>query len=261
MVGSTADRSAAAAHSGGHSQLLDITYDEESGTDFFLRHVSGARYSDFGGSSHAAARVANLQFESIGSVGFWLKTDDVGLQVSLAIDDPDTGDRGTLKNVLADNQWHKYQWFLEEASEWEAWIAAGNGQIDGERVTLDSIQFTGASDAQIYLDDLFWDPQAAFVPLVPGDFDGDGHVDGDDLTNWQSGFGMAAGAGIVHGDADNDADVDGQDFLIWQSNFTGPGVLPAATPVPEPTSFAMLLAAMACLARLAPRLQSHGNQA
>jgi hypothetical protein len=260
VAGSTAERSAAAAYSGGHSQLLDITYDEQAGGDFLLRHVSGARYSDFGGSSNAAARVANLQVESIGSVGFWLKTDDVGLQVSLAIDDPDTGDRGTLRNVLADNQWHKYQWFLEEDSEWEAWIAAGDGQIDGENITIDSIQFFGSSAAQIYLDDTFWDPQAAFVPLVPGDFDGDGDVDGDDVTNWQSGFGMAAGAGMVHGDADNDADVDGKDFLIWQRNFTGSIVLPVAATVPEPTSLAMSLTLLVYSAMITPWLRGRRNE-
>ncbi|MCH8841334.1 MAG: hypothetical protein IH831_11820 [Planctomycetes bacterium] len=158
VAGSTAERSSAEAHGGTHSQLLDIVYDESSGTDFLVRHISGARYGFLNGGSDAAHRTDNLQFESIGSVGFWLKTDDPGLSVSIALDDPSTGDRGFPKAIIADNQWHKYQWFLDEPDEWEAWIAAGNGQIDGVNVTLDSIQFFGSSDAQIYLDDVFWDP-------------------------------------------------------------------------------------------------------
>lgn len=247
VAGSTAERSTAEAHSGNHSQLLDITYDEQSGSDFLLRHVSGARYSDFGGSSNAAARVANLQFESVGSVGFWLKTDNVGLQVSMAIDDPVTGDRGTMKNVIADNQWHQYQWFLEENSDWEAWIAAGNGQIDGENVTIDSIQFTGSGDAQIYLDDVFWDPQATFVPAIPGDFDGNQIVDSDDLAIWRQGFGTIAGAGIPNGDTDNDADVDGNDFLVWQRNFNT-SLNAAATSVPEPATVWLFLFALTMIA-------------
>jgi len=249
VAGSTADRSSAEARSGSYSQLLDITYDEVAGGDFLVRHLSGARYSDFGGSSNAASRIANLQFESIGSVGFWLKTGDTDLEVSIAMDDPTTGDRGLRKNIIADNQWHKYEWFLEEASEWEAWIGAGNGQIDGENVTIDSIQLFGSSDAQIYLDDIFWDPQAVFIPPVPGDFNGDGNVDGDDLLDWQTSFGTTGSAEIADGDADEDGDVDGNDFLIWQRNRSTPA-LSSQSAIPEPTTLGLTLIGFSALAWL-----------
>jgi glucose/arabinose dehydrogenase len=54
--------------------------------------------------------------------------------------------------------------------------------------------------------------------VVPGDFNEDGTVDGDDLPFWQTGFGMTTGAGFEDGDADSDGDVDGRDFLTWQRN-------------------------------------------
>jgi hypothetical protein len=54
---------------------------------------------------------------------------------------------------------------------------------------------------------------------VPGDFDSDGDVDGNDFLVWQGGFGIPSGATSADGDADSDGDVDGNDFLIWQSNF------------------------------------------
>ncbi len=247
IAGSTADRSSTEAHSGSHSQLLDITYDEIAGGDFLLRHVSGSRYSNFDGSSNTAARIANLQFESIGSVGFWLKTDDIDLEVSIALDDPTTGDRGLLKQVIADNQWHKYEWFLDEVSDWEAWIGAGNGQIDGENVTIDSIQILGSSDAQVYLDDVFWDPLAVFVPSVPGDFNGDGQVDNADLLDWQTGYGISSSAAVSDGDADEDGDVDGDDFLIWQRSLTAPALSDLES-VPEPSSLALVLAGFTVLA-------------
>ena len=250
VAGSTADRSSAEAHSGSHSQLLDITYDESSATDYFIRHISGARYGFKDGGGNAAARIDNLQFESVGAVGLWLKTDDPGLEVSIALDDPGTGDRGLLKQVIADNEWHKYEWFLDEASEWEAWIGAGNGQVDGENVTIDSIQFTGSSDAQIYLDDIFWDPQTVFVVPTPGDFNGDGTVDGDDLVDWQAGYGTASSATLPDGDADEDGDVDGNDFLIWQRNLSAPA-FSGQVAVPEPTTFG--LAAVGLLALTAWR--------
>jgi len=72
------------------------------------------------------------------------------------------------------------------------------------------------------------------IVTTPGDFDGDGDVDGDDLTDpvfgWEARFGI---------------DLDGSDFLDWQANL-GTGTLAAAT-IPEPTTSALALAAL-CLA-------------
>jgi hypothetical protein len=49
--------------------------------------------------------------------------------------------------------------------------------------------------------------------FLPGDFDEDGTVDGDDLNlKWKTGFGTATGATHMQGDADTDADVDGADY-------------------------------------------------
>ncbi len=65
-------------------------------------------------------------------------------------------------------------------------------------------------------------------PYIPGDFDGDGDVDGDDLSQWEGDYGTNGGS-----DADGDGDSDGDDFLVWQRNF-GMGVLSSTTAVPEP---------------------------
>ena len=56
------------------------------------------------------------------------------------------------------------------------------------------------------------------LSFLPGDFDQDSDVDGEDFLNWQTGFGMVAGATASDGDGDFDGDVDGEDFLIWQQN-------------------------------------------
>jgi hypothetical protein len=248
VTGSTAERTSAEAQSGSDSQLLNIAYDESSGTEFLIRHLAAARFSDFDGSVHAGERVSNLQFESIGSVGFWLKTDDPGLQVTVAIDDPTTGDRGVFKPVVADNQWHRYQWYLEQDSQWEAWPGVGgNGQIDGDRVTLDSIQLIGSTDAQVYLDSIFWEP---VVEVPNGDFDGngqytcndvnlltaeiasgnfngqfdlniDGVLDTADLDAWLAEAGAAnlpSGNAYLPADVNLDGFVDGQDFVRWNDN-------------------------------------------
>lgn len=70
---------------------------------------------------------------------------------------------------------------------------------------------------------------------IPGDFDGDGDVDDEDLGDWQASYGVDGAA-----DADDDGDSDGRDFLIWQRNYTGPGTITAIS-VPEPTSLLVVI--------------------
>jgi hypothetical protein len=90
----------------------------------------------------------------------------------------------------------------------------------------------------------FENPLSLGGAAVPGDFDGDGDVDGADLTQWRGAHGTNAG-----GDADGDGDTDGNDFLVWQQNVGfGLPATGAAGAVPEPTSLVMtVLAGAACL--------------
>lgn len=80
---------------------------------------------------------------------------------------------------------------------------------------------------------------------VPGDFDGDGDVDGDDLADWHAAYKTGP-----EGDADGDGDTDGRDFLIWQRNYTGSSsaqITGSSTwkgdlqTVPEPTSLLVVI--------------------
>jgi hypothetical protein len=74
----------------------------------------------------------------------------------------------------------------------------------------------------------------------PGDFDGDGDVDGADFVAWQTNFPKTSGATPAQGDADGDGDVDGADFVVWQTNFPfSPG--PGTSPVPEPATWLLAL--------------------
>ncbi|MEM8946841.1 MAG: ThuA domain-containing protein [Planctomycetota bacterium] len=51
------------------------------------------------------------------------------------------------------------------------------------------------------------------APIL-ADFDGDGFVDGDDLSQWRGDYGIDDDS-----DADSDGDSDGSDFLAWQRNY------------------------------------------
>ncbi len=74
---------------------------------------------------------------------------------------------------------------------------------------------------------------------TPGDFNNDGSVDGDDLSQWEGDYGINGGS-----DADTDGDSDGLDFLIWQqnANASGGSLAAASASVPEPTSALLALA-------------------
>jgi hypothetical protein len=82
------------------------------------------------------------------------------------------------------------------------------------------------------------------LPGIPGDFDGDGKVDGLDLEVWKGAFAThTAGA-----DANGDGDSDGDDFLVWQQNL-GTGVPSGGSAaVPEPASLGLIAAAAAMFA-------------
>ena len=68
-----------------------------------------------------------------------------------------------------------------------------------------------------------------------------GAVNGEDLSIWQTGYGIESGASHGNGDADADHDVDGGDFLFWQTQFSDAGNLSNQTSVPEPTTIPLLL--------------------
>ncbi len=81
------------------------------------------------------------------------------------------------------------------------------------------------------------------VPELPGDFDYDGDVDGEDLAPWVAGFGATGAA--LDADANGDGAADGGDWLIWQRQLAATGAEPTSSAVPEPPAGA--LAALAAL--------------
>ncbi|MEM6334549.1 MAG: family 10 glycosylhydrolase [Planctomycetota bacterium] len=176
----------AESYDGTTSQQIDITPLDSSG--WLLRHLAGD------GSTTAASPDANLQIISDGYLGFWLKTTDPGLQVSVAVDDVEgTAERGLFRDVIADGDWHLYEWNLGDDADWNGWVL-GDGLIEGQSVTLDSIQFTGDTAATVYLDNISFNPFGSLFtpPPTPGDLDDDGDADADDIVLLLASYGDPA---------------------------------------------------------------------
>ncbi len=84
--------------------------------------------------------------------------------------------------------------------------------------------------------------------FLPGDFDKNGAVDGNDFLAWQSNFLTESGATQAQGDADGNGTVDGNDFLLWQANFgSGAGGGAGGGAIPEPTAGLLLVLAAGCV--------------
>ncbi|MCE5340249.1 MAG: phosphodiester glycosidase family protein [Planctomycetaceae bacterium] len=115
---------------------------------WFVRFVSGS----------SASPSQNVARTTTGYVGFWAKTINAGMKVSLAIDNAGQTERGLRKDLVSDGNWRYYEWNLSDNNEWQGW-SNGNGQIVSGEFTIDSIQIFGNnSDGTIYIDNVMHNP-------------------------------------------------------------------------------------------------------
>jgi uncharacterized lipoprotein YddW (UPF0748 family) len=163
LAGTTAsDRVTDVAQGGVGSQKLAFV--ASGAAAWQMRHNSG-----IGTVAHPSA---NVPLEPAGFVGFWLKTADQGVTVRISIDDPTTAagstalERSIALSVLGDDQWHLYQWDLDDEALWDSFAGGANGDIDGflGTVSIDSIWFAGAGDATVYMDNVSHNPDGQLVP-------------------------------------------------------------------------------------------------
>jgi uncharacterized lipoprotein YddW (UPF0748 family) len=246
----TIDRVTDEVQAGIGSQLLNLA--SEGGSSWQLRHNSGIGVVADPGS--------NASLAGTGYVGFWLKTDDSGMSVRLGVDDPVPSgptalELGSWQNIIADNEWHLYQWNLEDANQW---FGIGNPGSDGVidavngTITIDSIWFTGLGDAQIYLDTVAHNPEGPLEAAIPGDYNHDHMIDAADIEAWRSAFGQSASP-TFGADGNGDGMVDLADYIIWRkmmaANRNGSSVFEGAVPEPSTLLLVLSLAAWGVLRR------------
>ena len=119
-----------------------------------------------------------------------------------------------------------------------------NSLYSVERNALYLGDISTASDVSAEVDYLRF-TQGAYAPMIPGDANGDGKVDGSDVTilasNWQAGVGNPDPDTITWamGDFNGDGQVGGSDVTILAGNWQY-GVEITATSVPEPSILVLL---------------------
>jgi hypothetical protein len=169
LTAATADPTATTAQTGTGAEALTITpLNPGTATDFptttfRLRFLSG------GGT-----QANNTQIGPTGYVGYFLKTSVPNLTTAIALDDGTGLEQGAFRNVIADNQWHLYQWNLNGgAGEFAAFAGTGqNGLIDSTPITIDSIFIQGPTASAptplpVFLDTVAFNTTGDLGALVP----------------------------------------------------------------------------------------------
>ena len=100
----------------------------------------------------------NVNLNSAGYIGFWLKTSSApsGSQLAVTIDDGAGGTELSPKlNVINDGNWNFYQWDMQSTG-WSS-FSVGNGVVNGPTVTLDAVMLyapNNSPDWTSYIDDV-----------------------------------------------------------------------------------------------------------
>lgn len=162
-------------HSGSGAQRIVIDQSETTSGGFTLFHTAGLGPNSIAkldgataGEGIVGTAATNLSMESVGSIGFWLKAGvmagNPSFEVQLLLDDDAGGtERSFARAVAADGLWHKFEWFLDDPADWFN-FSGGNGTMDGGYFSIDSIKFSGVSDATFTIDDVFYNAAAVVVP-------------------------------------------------------------------------------------------------
>jgi hypothetical protein len=155
----------------GSQELVFIRSDVPAAAGFRVRHLSG------GGTPGNNTAFTTSAGED-GYIGFYLKVDELvgALNVQIALDGAGGMDGGLGKPIIADGEWHLYEWNLDDPAQWGAVNGiSGASPVADESHTVDSIMFYGggtgpAGEVKMrgYLDFVAKSDSGSIAALVPG---------------------------------------------------------------------------------------------
>jgi hypothetical protein len=166
-----------------YAQKIGIADDPANAAGWNLRYL-------FNGGSPAADSQVQLTNGIDGFIGFYLRlftvngSEDLSgagpLSLQLIVDSDGGGgvntDAGRSLSVIADGEWHLYEWNLDKASDWVVWpVATGSdgkigtgGSGNSGIVTIDSILFAGGNVNVEYLLDTVGHNQYGSLNVMEG---------------------------------------------------------------------------------------------
>lgn len=136
------------------------------------------------------------------------------------------------ETFMRDSQWHRSTWALSTLIPNVSAVAEVQNLL---------VPAPGAGSGTLAYDNLLLEGDAA----VPGDVNGDGLVNFQDLLTLAQNYGQQGT--VVDGDVNRDGRIDFADLLILAQNF-GTGSNPALRSVPEPAALGLLIAVAVSLA-------------
>jgi hypothetical protein len=161
------------SHTGNDSLRVDIVNTGGDPARMQLRLLSG-------GGTPANNTVNDQAMGPEGHVGYFLRVEPGNdpLWASILIDDGTTGanglERGAFIPVIADGEFHLYQWNLADAAVWDN-FANGNGAIGGPNAFLDAIYLSSAPATSggtnwagsVWIDTVAYNPDGTLDNLIP----------------------------------------------------------------------------------------------
>ena len=161
------------SQTGNDSLRVDIVNTGGDPARMQLRFLSG-------GGTPANNTVNNQAMGPEGYVGYFLRAEPGNdpLWAAILIDDGNTAanglERSTFIPIIADGEFHLYQWNLADAAAWEN-FANGNGTIGGPNAFIDAIYLSSAPatsggtnwSGSIWIDTVAYNPDGTLDNLVP----------------------------------------------------------------------------------------------
>jgi hypothetical protein len=146
----------------GHQRLVLVH--DGTATNMRIRHLAGS-----GSPTGTAQQTFTTSAGMDGFIGFYAKTapSNAGWTLALNLDDSTNAaagmDMGNPRTIIADGQWHLYEWNLDDNDDWAAVTGiGGDGTIQDGQHSIDSIYiFTnqtsttspvGATREPLYID-------------------------------------------------------------------------------------------------------------
>ena len=169
---STADRvtTDGPAEGEGHQKLVLVH--DGTATNMRIRHLSGS-------GSPANNTTFTTSAGMDGFIGFYAKTTNTGWTIGLNLDGPTNVaaemDMGVNRPLIADGEYHLYEWNLDDDNDWVAVTAiGGNGTIEHTQHSIDSIYIftnqTGAAGQArepLYIDFVALNDMGSVANLIP----------------------------------------------------------------------------------------------